>query len=188
MKNYCETIYYCATLKAEIVAGRKSCAKKILRRKSPNFRNFFFRNNVIFHNSQLFLPQQYNLSQFASFFPAIYTLRILTDVPQLTNFFTSFALPSPAPYSNPPPLPPPPHPMFIIFTLTDIHARYYQILLTFLTLIVVWVIFLPILATLLKLHPLRFSSPFIKYLEKVMIQKKKMMKRLKTINFSVVFM
>ena len=115
MKNYCETIYYCATLKAEIVAGRKSCAKKILRRKSPNFRNFFFRNNVIFHNSQLFLPQQYNLSQFASFFPAIYTLRILTDVPQLTNFFTSFALPSPAPYSNPPPPAAPPPKVYYFY-------------------------------------------------------------------------
>ena len=80
--------------------GRNCCGKKLLRRKSTNFRNFFFRNNVIFHNSQLFLPQQYNLSQFASFFPAIYTLRILIDVPQLTNFFTSFALPSPTLYSN----------------------------------------------------------------------------------------
>ena len=124
--------------------GRNCCGKKLLRRKSTNFRNFFFRNNVIFHNSQLFLPQQYNLSQFASFFPAIYTLRILIDVPQLTNFFTCFALPSPTLYSNTPPPPLHPHPVLIIFTLTGIHARYYQILLTFLTLIVVWVIFLPI--------------------------------------------
>ena len=52
--------------------GRNCCGKKKsweenVARKSRNFRNFFFFNNVIFHNSQLFLPQQYNFSQFASF-------------------------------------------------------------------------------------------------------------------------
>ena len=41
--------------------------KKMLRVKSRNFRNFFFRNNLVFHNSQVFLPQQYNFPQFASF-------------------------------------------------------------------------------------------------------------------------
>ena len=35
--------------------------------KSHNFHNFFFCNNIIFHNLQLFLPQQYNFSQFAAF-------------------------------------------------------------------------------------------------------------------------
>ena len=48
--------------------GRSYCRKKILWGKSGNFRNFFFRNNIIFHNLQLFLLQQYNFSQFASFF------------------------------------------------------------------------------------------------------------------------
>ena len=37
--------------------GRNCCGKKMLRGKSRNFRNFFFRNNIIFHNSQLLLPQ-----------------------------------------------------------------------------------------------------------------------------------
>ena len=65
---------------------------------------------------QLFLPQQYNLLQFASFFPAIYTLRVLIDVPPLTNFFTSFTRPTPAPYSNTPrPLPPPPTTQCLLF-------------------------------------------------------------------------
>ena len=86
--------------------GRNFRGKKILRGKSRNFRNFFFRNNIIFHNSQLFLPQQYNFSQFASFLPATYTLRVRA--------------------------------YFFSFILTDTHARHYQILLIFLTLIVVW--------------------------------------------------
>ena len=101
----------------------------MLRGKSGNFRNFFFHNNIIFHNLYLFLP-------------ATYTLRVLIDAPQLINFLIFFA-----PISSPLLIP---TPLFILFsnsletkkffsfTLTDIHARYYQILLIFLTLIVVW--------------------------------------------------
>ena len=138
----------------------------MLRGKSGNFRNFFFHNNIIFHNLYLFLP-------------ATYTLRVLIDAPQLINFLIFFA-----PISSPLLIP---TPLFILFsnsletkkffsfTLTDIHARYYQILLIFLTLIVVWGYFYTfiqrgqtdiILAKLFKFHPIRFSSSFIKYLEK----------------------
>ena len=45
----------------------------MLRGKSRHFRNFFFRNNIIFHNLHLFLP-------------ATYTLKVLTDVPRLLIF------------------------------------------------------------------------------------------------------
>ena len=64
----------------------------MLREKSRNFRNFFFRNNTIFHNLQLFVPQQYNFSQLAFFISATYTLRFLIDVPPLINFLIFFAL------------------------------------------------------------------------------------------------
>ena len=121
--------------------GRNFRGKKILRGKSRNFRNFFFRNNIIFHNSQLFLPQQYNFSQFASFS----SRNLYSKVG--ANFFS--------------------------FILTDTHARHYQILLIFLTLIVVWGLVSiwrdqtdPIFGRLFKFHPIHFSSPFIKYLEK----------------------
>ena len=121
--------------------GRNFRGKKILRGKSRNFRNFFFRNNIIFHNSQLFLPQQYNFSQFASF--------------SSRNLYSKGSS------------------HFFSFILTDTHARHYQILLIFLTLIVVWGLVSiwrdqtdPIFGRLFKFHPIHFSSPFIKYLEK----------------------
>ena len=104
--------------------------------KSRNFRNFFFRSNIIFHNLHLFLP-------------ATYTLRVPIDVPLLIIFLIFFASPPP----NSPTcslFQPPPPPCLLIFlnlfeskkffsfTMTDIHATYYQILLIFFTLIVVW--------------------------------------------------
>ena len=42
--------------------------------KSRNFRNFFFRNSIIFYNSHLFLP-------------ATHILRVLIDVPHLLIFW-----------------------------------------------------------------------------------------------------
>ena len=66
---------------------------------ASNFCNFFFRNNIIFYDSHLFLP-------------ATYTLRVLIDVPPLINFFDFFGTSSlllPTPCSNIPPL-------FIIFS------------------------------------------------------------------------
>ena len=56
---------------------------------ASNFCNFFFRSNIIFYDSHLFLP-------------ATYTLRVLIDVPPLVNFFWFFS------YL----LPPPPHSLF----------------------------------------------------------------------------
>ena len=113
--------------------GRNCYRKKMLWGKSCNLGNFFFSNNIIFHSSQLFHP-------------ATYTLRVLIDVPCLLvfDFFHT-------PYT-----PPTPIPVYYFFefvwakknnffftmsdihALNDIHARYYQILLIFLTLIVVW--------------------------------------------------
>ena len=66
---------------------------------ASNFCNFFFRSNIIFYDSHLFLP-------------ATYTLRVLIDVPPLVNFFWFFSYllpPPPTPCSNIPPL-------FIIFS------------------------------------------------------------------------
>ena len=70
--------------------GRNCCGKKMLRGKSRNFCNFFFRKNIIFCNSHLFLP-------------ATYTLRVIIDVAPLINVLIFF-LQQPPPYSNPPPL------------------------------------------------------------------------------------
>ena len=121
--------------------GRNFRGKKILRGKSRNFRNFFFRNSIIFHNSQLFLPQQYNFSQFASFssrnlyskgssqffFIHIdwYTCKTLSN---LVNF----------PYFN------------SCLGVSFYMARSDR----------------PNFCRLFKFHPIHFSSPFIKYLEK----------------------
>ena len=108
---------------------RKSCGKKMLQGKSHNLHNFYFRNNIIFHNLHFFLP-------------APYTLRVLIDVPLLINVLIFFAPPLPTSYSMPP------SPRCLLFfqiclsQLTDMHARY-QILLIFLIfLIVIWGYFL----------------------------------------------
>ena len=52
--------------KLPTLLGRNYCRKKMLQGKSCNFHNFSFHNNIIFRNSQLFLLQQYNISQFPS--------------------------------------------------------------------------------------------------------------------------
>ena len=95
--------------------------------KSCNFRNFFFRNNIIFHNSHLFLPSTYTL--------------VLINIPRL-NIFLLFSQPSPPPPPPPPLSPPPPSApystpfslpislfhrnffefVFFSFTLTDVHT------------------------------------------------------------------
>ena len=103
-------------------------------RKSRNFCNFFFRNKIVFNNSHLLLP-------------ATYTLKVLIDIPLLINVSIFFAsLPALMPILQPLTATPPPfiifsnlfEPVFLSFTLTDMHGRYSQILLIFFTLIVVW--------------------------------------------------
>ena len=106
----------------------------MLRGKSRNFCNFFFRNKIVFHNSHLLLP-------------ATYTLKVLIDIPLLINVLIFFAsLPVLMPILHPLTPRPTPfiifsnlfEPVFLSFTLTDMHGRYSQILLIFFTLIVVW--------------------------------------------------
>ena len=98
---------------------------------------------------QLFLPQQYNFSQFASFFscnlyskgsnrcpPAYYFLDFFRTTPaRLPHMLLILTIATPCLliflnlFESK---------KFFSFTMTDIHATYYQILLIFLTLIVVW--------------------------------------------------
>ena len=96
---------------------------------------------------QLFLQQQYNFSQFATFSSCNLYSKGSNRCPLLISFLIFFTHP----------ILHPPLSLFIIFSnlfepkkknffftmsdihaLNDIHARYYQILLIFLTLIVVW--------------------------------------------------
>ena len=111
------------TLQAEIAVGRKSCKKKMLRGKSRNFRNIFFRNNMMFHNQQLFLQQQYNFLQFASVSSSNLYSNGSNRRPPAYHFFDCFFALL-APYSNPSCL------LFFGICLS-------QILIVFLTLIVV---------------------------------------------------
>ena len=154
--------------------------------KPRNLRNFFLRNNIIFHNSHLFLP-------------ATYTLRVLidVDVPLLINFLIFFAHP------------PPPllilNPLFIIFSnllkpklghprkrlgflavsLTRITRSIHLIKEKCIsTLHQKWIVHLKSKSMMMIMMENSFLGP----LAVVMVQKKKMMKRLKTINFSVDFM
>ena len=116
-------------LQVEIVAGRKCCLKNL-----ATFATFSSTTIYFFPNSHL-LP------------PATHTLRVIIEVLPLISFLMCFAMlpppPTPTRYSNPPPT------VYYFFefvrgkisfsfTLTDIHARYSQILLVLLTLIVVW--------------------------------------------------
>ena len=157
--------------------------------KPRNLRNFFLRNNIIFHNSHLFLP-------------ATYTLRVLidVDVPLLINFLIFFAHP------------PPPllilNPLFIIFSnllkrklghprkrlgflavsLTRITRSIHLIKENCIsTLHQNWIVNLRSMLKikehlLLSMMMIMMDSFFLGPLAVVMIQKKKMMKKL--INFN----
>ena len=95
----------------------------MLRGKSCNFRNIFFRNNMMFHNQQLFLQQQYNFLQFASVSSSNLYSNGSNRRPPAYHFFDCFFALL-APYSNPSCL------LFFGICLS-------QILIVFLTLIVV---------------------------------------------------
>ena len=135
----------------------------MLRGKSRNFCNFFFRKNIIFCNSHLFLP-------------ATYTLRVIIDVAPLINVLIFFC--------NNPPLIPIPHPCLIFFRICSsrifffIHIDSYTCK-TLSNLVnfpfsnsCLGLVFTqrgqtdPILARFFKFHPIHFPSPFIKYQEK----------------------
>ena len=157
--------------------------------KSRNLRNFFLRNNIIFHNSHLFLP-------------ATYTLRVLidVDVPLLINFLIFFA------HTAPPLLIL--NPLFIIFSnllkpklghprkrlgflavsLTRITRSIHLIKENCIsTLHQNWIVNLRSMLKikehlLLSMMMIMMDSFFLGPLAVVMIQKKKMMKKL--INFN----
>ena len=110
-----------STLQAEIVAGRKICGKKMLQGKSRNFRNFFFGNNIIFSQFASFSSRSVYSKGSNRRHPAL-GLLIFWFHPPVYYFFRICSSQF----------------FFSSFTLTDTHARYYQILLIFLSLIVVW--------------------------------------------------
>ena len=139
--------------------------ENVLRGKSHNFRNFFFCNNIIFHNSF----SSCNLySKGSNRRPSTYYFFLIF-------WHTPMPLP-PAPYSKPPCL--------LFFRICSsqkkffIHIDWYtcKILLNLVNFpyfsSCLGLVFIrrdqtdPILARLFKFHPVRFSSPFIKYLEK----------------------
>ena len=112
--------------------------------KSRKFCSFFFSNNIFFHNSHLFLP-------------STYTLRVLIDVPPLFDFLIFFEFVRAK--KN-----------FFFIHIDWYTCKILSNLVSFpyfdscLGLVFIWWGQTdPILA---KFHPIRFSSPFIKYFEK----------------------
>ena len=113
---YLLLLYRQKLLREEKVAGRRTFATfSSTTIQFFTIRKFFFRSNIIFHNSHLFLP-------------ATYRLRVLMDVPRL-----------------------------ILLTLIAVWGQFFyrEVRQT------------QFLSRLFKFHPIRFSSLFIKYLEKL---------------------